>query len=116
MNIRLVPWLCFALLPFPLCAQTNNNQPSITNTDIRGSVPAQNAHIVKYYVDAPSTGSGDETGNLHILYSDKTEVSDTLRPKRQITDDSNHVVYNQQGITDVKMASDITNHRLGRDH
>ncbi len=105
MNIRLVSWLCFALLPFALCAQTNNNQPSITYTDIRGSVPAQTAHIVKYYVDTPS-GSGDETGNLHILYSDKTEVSDTLRPKRQITDESNHVVYNQQGITDVKTASD----------
>jgi hypothetical protein len=106
MNIRLVPWLCFALLPIPLCAQTNKDQPSITYTDMRGSVPAQNAHIVKYYVDAPSSSSGDETGNLHILYSDKTEVSDTFRPKRQITDDSNDVVYNQRGINDVKMTSD----------
>jgi hypothetical protein len=107
MNIRLVSWLCFALLPFPLCAQTNNDQPSISYTYVRGSVPTQNAHIVKYYVGAPSPDSGDETGNLHILYSDKTEVSDTLRPKRQITDESNHVAYNQKGITDVKMASDV---------
>ena len=68
--------------------------------------PAQNAHIVKYYVDAPSSSSGDETGNLHILYSDKTEVSDTFRPKRRITDESNNVVYNQRGITDVKMTSE----------
>lgn len=73
----------------------------------RALVCAQNAHIFKYYVDVPSPDSGDETGNLHILYSDKTEVSDTLRPKRQITDDSNHVVYKQQGITDVQMASDV---------
>src|SRR5690242_16398727 len=106
MNIRVVPWLCVALLPIPLCAQTNNDQPSITYTDIRGRVPAQNAHIVKYYVDAPASSSGDETGNLHIFYSDKTEVSDTFRPKRQITDDSKDVVYNQRGIIDVKMTSD----------
>jgi hypothetical protein len=106
-DIRLVPLLCFALLAFPVGAQTNNNQPSIVYTDIRGPIPAGNAHIVKYYVDPPSAGSGDETGNLHILYSDKAEVSDTLRPKKQITDESNHVVYNQRGITDIKMGSDI---------
>jgi hypothetical protein len=106
MNMRPVPWLCCALLPFPLCAQADSDQPSVTYTDIRGSAPAQNAHIVKYYVDTASPGSGDETGNLHILYSDKTDISQTLRPKRKITDDSNHVVYNQKGITDVKMAPD----------
>ncbi len=94
MNIRLVAWLCLALLPFSICAQANDDQPAITRTDIRGSVPAQSAHIVKYYIEALASGSGDETGNLHIVYSDKTEVSDTLRPKRQITDESNHVVYN----------------------
>ncbi len=106
MNMRLVPWLCFALVPLPLFAQTDSDQPSITYTDVRGSTPAQDAHIVKYYVDTPSPGSRYESGNLHIFYSDKTEISDTLRPDRKVTDDSNHVVYNQQGITDVKMASD----------
>jgi hypothetical protein len=106
-NFRLVFLLCFALLAFPVGAQTNNNQPYVTHTDIGGSVPAQNAHIVKFYVDAPSPGSEDETGNLHIVYSDRTDVSDTFRPKRQITDDSNEVVYKQLGITDVKIASDI---------
>jgi hypothetical protein len=107
MNVRLVPWLCLALLPFSICAQAKNDQPSITRTDIRGSAPAQNAHIVKYYVEALASGSGDETGNLHILYSDKTEVSDTLRPKRKIPDESNHFAFEQEGIADVKMASDM---------
>jgi hypothetical protein len=105
-NMRPVSWLCFALLPFPLCAQTDSDQPSITYTGIRGSAPAQNAHIVKYYVGAPSPGSRDETGSLHIFYSDKTEISDTFRPRKKISDDRNHVVYNQRGITDVKTAPD----------
>lgn len=106
-NIRLFPWLCLALLPFPLCAQRRSDQASfITYTDIRGSVPAHNAHIVKYYVDSPPPGSKYETGSLHILYSDKTEISDTLRSRRRITDYSYHVVYNQEGIIDIKMASD----------
>ncbi|SRR5579884_3485349 len=104
LNARPVLWLCFALFGFPLCAQAD--QPSVTRTDISGSVPARNAHIVKYHVGEPSAGSGYETGNLDILYSDNTEVSDTLRPNRRITDNINHVVYSQEGITDVKMAPD----------
>lgn len=102
----IVLWFGFTLLPASLCAQTDGDQPAVTLTAIHGKVPAENARIVKYYVEKPAPDSGYETGNLHILYSDKTEIVDTLRPKRQITDESNKVVYRQEGIDDVKVASD----------
>lgn len=99
-------WGCLALLALLLCASANDNQPSITYSGITDKLPAYNAHIDRYYVDARPQASEDETGNLHILYSDKTEISRTLRPRRQITDTYNHVMYEQEGIIDVKVAPD----------
>src|SRR5581483_1589365 len=85
-NFRLVLWLCIALLPFPLCAQAND-QPSVIHTDMSGAVPAQNARIVKYHVRALDADSEDRTGELKIFYSDGTEVADTLRTGRRIADE-----------------------------
>jgi hypothetical protein len=80
------------------------DQPNVQLTPIHGNMPAQDASIVKYYLDEPSPQSGYETGNLHIVYSDKTEVVETLLPKEKSTE--KNIVYNQEGITDVKVAPD----------
>jgi hypothetical protein len=96
---------CFGLLLTSLCAQTaDGDQPAVKFTEIKGSLPAKNACIVKDYVDKPSPDSGYETGNLHIVYSDKAEIVETLRPKQKSTE--KNIVYNQEGITDVKVAPD----------
>jgi hypothetical protein len=97
--------LCYGLLLASLCAQTvDGDQPGVKVTEIKGNVPAENAYIIKYYVDKPSPDSGYETGNLHILYSDKREIIETLPPKEKSAE--TNVVYNQEGITDVKVAPD----------
>lgn len=105
MRIKLfaIPWL-LCLSAF-LCAQSKDaDQPKITMTKIAGSVPAKDAEIVKYYVDEAPPESGYETGSLHIIYSDKTEVVERLPPKQEITPDS--VVFNEVGLTEPKLAAD----------
>ncbi len=81
-----------------------DNQPAVNITKIEGSEPAATAHIVKYYVDKATPDSGYETGNLRIIYSDKTEVNVKLRRKEKNTD--NNIVKNQRGIIDPKVAQD----------
>ena len=96
---------CFGLLLTSLCAQTaDGDQPAVKVTQIKGNVPAENVYILKYYVDKPSPDSGYETGTLHIAYSDKTEIVEALLPKEKSTE--RKIVYNQEGITDVKVAAD----------
>jgi hypothetical protein len=96
---------CFGLLFTSLCAQTaNGDQQTVKFTPMKGNIPAKNAYIIKYHVDEPSPNSGHETGNLHIVYSDKTEIVQTPRPKQRSTE--RNIVYNQEGITDVKAAPD----------
>jgi hypothetical protein len=101
----LIPYVCFGLILTSCCAHAEAaDQPAVKSTQIETSVPAGNAYIVKYYVKEPSPASGYETGNLHIVYSDKTEVIKRLRPKEKSTE--NDTIYNQEGITEVKLAPD----------
>jgi hypothetical protein len=96
---------CVGLFLTSFCAQTEPaDQPAVKSTILQSAVPARNAYIAKYYVDKPVPGSGYETGNLHIIYSDKTEITETLRPIEKSTE--KNIVYNQEGITEVKVAQD----------
>jgi hypothetical protein len=96
---------CFGLILTSFCAQAEAaDQPAVKSTKIESAVPAGNAYIVKYCVDKPSSGSGYETGSLHIIYSDKTEIIEKLRPKAKSTEQT--TVYNQEGIAKVKLALD----------
>lgn len=96
---------CFGLLLTSFCAEAiAGDQPAVKITQIEGTVPAGNANIIDYYVDKPSSGSTFETGNLHIIYSDMTEIVETLPPKAKSTREN--IVYNQEGITEVKVAPD----------
>jgi len=100
-----VRYSCFGLLLTSLCAKTaEGGQPTVKVTPIKGNLPAENVYIVKHYRDKPSPDSGYETGNLHILYSDNTEIVETLRPREESTE--KNVVFNQEGIENVKVASD----------
>ena len=104
-NGPIVRCFCFGLHLTSLCAQTaDGDQPTVKVTQIKGNVPAENVYILKYYVDKPSPDSGYETGTLRIAYSDKTEIVEALLPKEKSTE--KNIVYNQEGITDVKVATD----------
>jgi hypothetical protein len=60
--------------------------------------------IAKFFIGDPKEDSGYETGPLHIIYSDGTEIVKTLPPLKASTD--KEVVYNAVGISDVHLAED----------
>ncbi len=92
-------------LPVAVCSQIKDaDQPKISITKIDGIVPANDAYIVKYYVDEAPPGSDYETGSLHIIYSDKTEVVEKLPPKKKSTEDD--IVFNEVGISGPKVSGD----------
>ena len=96
---------CVAFLPALACAQTTDgDRPTVTETKIHGAVPAGTARIVKYYVDKAEHDFDYDTGNLHIIYSDKTEVIEKVPPKTKGTE--KNIVKNQEGIADPAVAPD----------
>ena len=46
----------------------------------------QTAQITKFFIAEAASGSGYETGPLHIIYSDGTEIVQTLPPLKPSTD------------------------------
>ena len=61
--------ICFALLLASFATRAAaDDHPAVTFTRINDNVPAENAYIIRFYVDQPSPNSSYETGNLHILY------------------------------------------------
>jgi|SRR5208282_35196 len=101
----ILPMFWLLCLPVATCAQTKEaDQPKISITKIDGAVPSNDVYIVKYYIDKATPGSDYETGSLHIIYSDKTEVVERLRPKEKSTADN--VVFNEEGISEPKVAAD----------
>ncbi|MDR3612244.1 MAG: hypothetical protein P4L53_01675 [Candidatus Obscuribacterales bacterium] len=104
-NENILLFLCLAFLPALACAQsTAGDRPTVTITKIRGAVPAETAHIVKYYVEKTKHDSEYDTGNLHIIYSDKTEVIEKVSPKAKSSD--KNIIKNQEGIVDPSVAPD----------
>lgn len=79
-------------------------QPTVNFTKAEGTLPSGSAHIIKYYIDEAAAGSGYETGSLHIVYSDNTEIVEKIPPKQKSTE--KETVENQEGIQDVKLAAD----------
>jgi hypothetical protein len=101
----LIPYVCFGLLLTSCRAQAETaDQPTVKSTKIETRVPSGNTQITNCYLDKPSPGSGYETGSLHIIYSDKTEIIEKLQPKEKSTEQN--IVYNQEGIAEVKVAPD----------
>ena len=96
-------WLVY--LPLAAWAQPSRaDQPKIAITRIDGTVPAADAYIVRCYIDKAAPGSGYETGSLHVVYSDQTEVTERLRPKEKGSKDS--VVFNETAFAEPRVGED----------
>ena len=65
---------------------------------------AQTAQITKFFIAELAAGSGYETGPLHILYSDGTEIVQSLPPLKPSTDKD--IVLNAVGFSGVELAQD----------
>lgn len=65
---------------------------------------SQTARITKFFIEKPATGSEYETGPLHIIYSDGTEIVQTLPPLKPST--NKEVVFNAVGFSEVELAQD----------
>lgn len=77
---------------------------TVTTSEMRGTVPSDTAHITQFAVAKLPNGAPEETGDLHIYYSDKTEVVQALPPKAKAKGDE--FVENVLGFSDAKVAED----------
>ncbi|MFZ1918277.1 MAG: hypothetical protein WAU58_11935 [Terriglobales bacterium] len=101
----ILPMFWLLCLPVAAYPQTEDaDQPQIRITKIHRTAPAKDAYIVKYYVDKAPPGSDYETGSLHIIYSDKTEVVEKLPPKEKSAADN--TAFNEEGLGEPKVAGD----------
>ena len=74
----------------------------MTSPQTKGA--SQTAPITKFFIAEPAAGSGYETGPLHIIYADGTEVVQTLPPLKPSTD--KEAVFNAVGFSGVELAQD----------
>jgi hypothetical protein len=75
-----------------------------TKTHIQPKSASQTAEITRYFIEEPKKDSGYETGPLHIIYDDGTEVVKTLPPLEASTEKK--TVFNDVGFSDVRLAAD----------
>ncbi|HEV2197656.1 MAG TPA: hypothetical protein VGR55_18870 [Candidatus Acidoferrum sp.] len=85
-----------------LLAATAFGQSSVTSQQTKDA--AQTAQITKFFIAETEARSGYETGPLHIIYSDGTEIVQTLPPLKPSTD--KEVVFNAVGFSGVELAQD----------
>jgi len=64
----------------------------------------QNAKIMRFFIGGSMEGSGYETGPLHIIYDDGTEIVKTLPPLTPSTEKK--TAYNAVGFSEVQLAED----------
>jgi hypothetical protein len=79
-------------LSFSVSAQTKAAQPSARAT------------IAKFFIDEAKPGSGYETGPIHIIYSDGTEIIQKLPPLKKST--KKETVFNAVGFSQIELADD----------
>lgn len=65
---------------------------------------SRTTQITKFFIAQPAIGSGYETGPLHIIYSDGTEIVQNLPPLKSSTDKK--IVFNAVGFSGVELAQD----------
>ena len=63
-----------------------------------------NLEITRYFIEPPQEDSGYETGPLHIIYSDGTEIVKTLPALKASTE--KETVFNAVGFSNVQLAED----------
>ena len=85
-----------------LLSATTFGRSSVTSQQAKDASEA--AQITKFFIAEPAAGSGYETGPLHIIYSDGTEILQTLPPLKPSTD--KEIVFNAVGFSGVELAQD----------
>jgi hypothetical protein len=62
----------------------------------------QTAEITRFFIEEPKKDSVYETGPLHIIYGDGTEIVKALPPLKASTE--KEIVYNAVGFSGVQLA------------
>ncbi len=75
-----------------------------TGTQTKTKSTSQTAEIARFFIEEPKKDSGFETGPLHIIYGDGTEVVKTLPPLKASTE--KETVFNAVGFSGVQLAED----------
>ena len=89
-------------LPVALLCAMILGLPSVTRQQTKDA--SETAHITECFIAEPAAGSGYETGALHIIYSDGTEIVQTLPPLKPSTD--KETVFNAVGFSGVELGQD----------
>jgi len=89
--------LFVACLPVGMSGQSNEPQKKAKSSP-------QNAKITQFFIEGPTKNSRYETGPLHIIYDDGTEIVKTLPPLKTGTE--KETVFNSVGFSDVQLAED----------
>jgi len=74
------------------------------STEAQKKSSARTAKITRFFVEEPKKDSGYETGPLHIIYGDGTEIVKTLPPLKASTE--KEVVFDAVGFSGVRLAED----------
>jgi hypothetical protein len=93
----MIPMLVGVCLPVGASAQSTETQTKTKST-------SQTAEITRFFIEEPKRDSGFETGPLHIIYGDGTEVVKTLPPLKASTE--KETVFNAVGFSRVQLAED----------
>ncbi len=75
-----------------------------TKPPIKPKGSPQNANIIRFFIEGLIKNSGYETGPLHIVYDDGTEIVETLPPMKASTEKK--TVFNAVGFSGVQLAED----------
>jgi hypothetical protein len=93
----MIPTLVGVCLSIGTSGQTTKTQKETKSTP-------QNAEITRFFIEEPKKDSGYETGPLHIIYGDGTEIVKTLPPLKASTE--KETVFNAVGFSGVQLAED----------
>jgi hypothetical protein len=101
MSIGSKRWMVITLLSVCLCGEVSA-QSGRVQTDAKRS--SGNAEITKFFIEDAKKDSKYETGPLHIVYSDGTEIVEKLPPLVASTE--NETVFNDVGFAHLQLAPD----------
>src|SRR3954467_6280271 len=94
---------CMFLMLIGFCLSVGaSSQSSRTHSQTKST--SYNAVIARFFIEEPNKDSGYETGPLHIIYDDGTEVVKTLPPLE--SSNEKEMVLNAVGFSGVQLAED----------
>src|ERR1700739_2129284 len=72
-----------------------------SKTHVQTKSTSQTAVITRFFIEEPKKDSGYETGPLHVIYGDGTEVVKTLPPLKSSTEQE--MVFNAVGFSGARL-------------